>query len=159
MVEVIVAVVCLLLSAFQVDSFKVYSIAFYPFHSIKAKSETKCLSIISPLNHMSLLVPRRQEFKHHAIPCSQFVPATIFNGLPAIALAFSKQQSLTPTGLLHATALGIGIWSFLGFPGWIVGVSYLVLGSVATKIKMKEKEVLFWCSPNNSDKPTILHAR
>jgi uncharacterized membrane protein len=70
-----------------------------------------------------------------------FEEAVIFNCVQAAILMTIGQKSLTMQGLLHATILGIGLWTFLGFKGWIVCVSYLVLGSLATKVKMKEKEV------------------
>ena len=55
----------------------------------------------------------------------------------------TQQKSLTPSGLFHATLLGIGLWSFLDFQGWLVCVGYLLLGSLVTAVKMKEKEVRF----------------
>lgn len=71
-----------------------------------------------------------------------FKQAFMVNGIGAVLLGLSKQKSLTKTGLLHSAALGIGLWSFLGYQGWLVCVSYLILGSFATKVKMKEKEKL-----------------
>eukprot|EP01038_Epipyxis_sp_PR26KG_P009862 gene9862-13269_t len=68
--------------------------------------------------------------------------ACFFNFIPAIILKLSKQKSLTNEGLIHSTLLGIGLWTFLGFQGWLVGVIYFILGSLATKIRMKEKEKL-----------------
>jgi uncharacterized protein (TIGR00297 family) len=59
-------------------------------------------------------------------------------------LAFILSQipniPLTKSGLVHATFLGMGLWTFLGGKGWSACVIYFVLGSVVTKIKMKEKE-------------------
>jgi uncharacterized protein (TIGR00297 family) len=60
----------------------------------------------------------------------------------ALLLLVSKNKSLTKMGLLHATSLGIGLWSFLGPEGWLIGVLYFVMGSLATKVKMAEKERL-----------------
>lgn len=68
--------------------------------------------------------------------------ALVINGLWFTLLSFSKQKSLTRSGLLHATILGIGLWSLLGASGWLVCVSYLILGSLVTKVKMQEKEKL-----------------
>jgi len=70
-----------------------------------------------------------------------FEEAVLFNVAQALILIIIGQKSLTPQGLLHATILGIGLWTFLGFRGWIICVSYLIFGSLATKVKMKEKEV------------------
>ncbi|KAJ1417230.1 integral membrane protein DUF92-domain-containing protein, partial [Ochromonadaceae sp. CCMP2298] len=47
---------------------------------------------------------------------------------------------LTGAGLAHATALGVGLYTFLGLQGWLVTVGYLILGSLVTKVKMAEKE-------------------
>ena len=68
--------------------------------------------------------------------------ALLVNGLWWAMLSLSKQKSLTRSGLAHATILGIGLWSFLGPPGWLVCVAYLVMGSLVTKVKMREKEAL-----------------
>lgn len=72
---------------------------------------------------------------------SLFQEALLANGLWLAVLSASSQKSLTRQGLYHATALGIGLWSFLGPSGWLVCVSYLVLGSLVTKIRFREKEV------------------
>jgi hypothetical protein len=72
---------------------------------------------------------------------SNLQPALISNSIIASILFFSKQKSLTRAGLAHAYALGLGLWTFLGFEGWSIGAAYFVLGSIFTKIKMKEKEV------------------
>ena len=58
----------------------------------------------------------------------------------AIALSQVPKLPLTKAGLLHATILGTGLWTFLGIEGWSVCVIYFILGSLVTKIKMKEKE-------------------
>lgn len=71
-----------------------------------------------------------------------FETALLVNLPIATLLVLGKQKSLTSTGLAHSTALGIGLFTFLGFNGWAVGVLYFVLGSIATKVKMKEKEKL-----------------
>ena len=67
--------------------------------------------------------------------------AVIVNGIGALLILSSQQKSLTVTGVWHATMLGIGLWSFLDFNGWFVCLSYLLLGSFVTMVKMKEKEV------------------
>lgn len=71
-----------------------------------------------------------------------FQEALLFNGLWLALLSASKQKSLTRSGLVHATVLGVGLWSFLGLQGWLVCVAYLIMGSLVTKVKMKEKEAL-----------------
>lgn len=52
------------------------------------------------------------------------------------------QKSLTPSGLAHAWALGVILWSTLGWRGWCACVVYLVAGSKVTKVKMAKKEAL-----------------
>jgi hypothetical protein len=72
----------------------------------------------------------------------RFLEALVLNGLPCIFLNIRQSyRSLTPSGLLHATFLGIALWSLLGVSGWSYCFAYLVLGSAVTKIRMVEKEV------------------
>jgi hypothetical protein len=47
---------------------------------------------------------------------------------------------LTPQGMLHACALGSGLWATLGWKGWTLCVAYLFFGSAVTKVKFAEKE-------------------
>jgi uncharacterized protein (TIGR00297 family) len=49
-------------------------------------------------------------------------------------------KSLTPEGFAHAMALGTLLWATLGYRGWLVCVAYLILGTIVTKIRFKEKE-------------------
>uniref|UniRef100_A0A7S2GNY6 TIGR00297 family protein n=1 Tax=Octactis speculum TaxID=3111310 RepID=A0A7S2GNY6_9STRA len=60
----------------------------------------------------------------------------------AIMGSATGQKMLTPSGLLHAWALGIILWSALGWQGWSLCVFYLVMGSVVTKVKIEEKSKL-----------------
>jgi uncharacterized protein (TIGR00297 family) len=69
-----------------------------------------------------------------------FKQAVAVDAVVALILLQSPKTPLTKAGLLHATAFGIGLWTFLGPKGWLAGVLYFVLGSLVTKIKMKEKE-------------------
>ena len=73
---------------------------------------------------------------------SNFQESILVHGLLGTTLAVSTQKSLTSTGLFHATALGTGLWTFLGFKGWFLCVLYFLLGSWATKLKFAEKEVI-----------------
>ena len=54
--------------------------------------------------------------------------------------AYSKM--LTPSGLLHAWALGVILWSSFGWRGWSLCVVYLLAGSRVTKVKMADKVAL-----------------
>ena len=69
-----------------------------------------------------------------------FKRAVAVDGLLAIILSQIPRVPLTKAGLLHATILGTGLWTFLGSKGWLACVAYFVLGSLVTKIKMQEKE-------------------
>ena len=69
-----------------------------------------------------------------------FKRAVAVDGILALVLSQIPKVPLTKAGLFHATILGIGLWTFLGVEGWSAGVTYFVLGSIVTKIKMKEKE-------------------
>ncbi len=86
---------------------------------------------------------RNQEL--HVFPDPMLLPsftqAVSLNIIQAFILKATKQKFLTDEGLAHSTALGIGLWTFLGFKGWLVCVIYLALGNFVTKVKMLEKEV------------------
>ena len=71
-----------------------------------------------------------------------FQQALWANGIQAAFLSRIPKVPLTPAGLLHSAILGTGLMTFLGVEGWLVCVIYLILGSLVTKIKMKEKEQL-----------------
>eukprot|EP01031_Cornospumella_fuschlensis_P030472 gene30472-36831_t len=73
---------------------------------------------------------------------TQLIQASVLNLLPGFLLLFTNQRVLTKSGLMHATALGWGLWTFLGPAGWTMGAAYLILGYIVTKIRMKEKERL-----------------
>jgi uncharacterized protein (TIGR00297 family) len=49
---------------------------------------------------------------------------------------------LTPSGYIHALALGTILWSTLGYKGWTVCVLYLLLGQLVTKIGFQTKTKL-----------------
>jgi uncharacterized protein (TIGR00297 family) len=56
-------------------------------------------------------------------------------------IARSKLLSaLTPSGYIHAMALGTMLWTTLGWTGWTCCVLYLILGQIVTKIGFAEKE-------------------
>ena len=74
----------------------------------------------------------------------QFREASVVHGILAVAIASSNQRLLTFDGLVHATALGTGLWTWLGPAGWIVCVTYFALGSIATKQNSALKEVSYY---------------
>mgnify|MGYP002060934382 FL=1 len=47
---------------------------------------------------------------------------------------------LTPAGWVHAGALGTILWGCLGWRGWVAVVAYLVLGSLVTRVGLREKQ-------------------
>jgi hypothetical protein len=77
-----------------------------------------------------------------AVSSSAFYEALIVNGMLGSVLASSNQKFLTRDGLISAAALGVGLWSLLGWQGWALCVCYLVLGTLVTKVRMREKEVI-----------------
>ena len=70
------------------------------------------------------------------------IEATALNVFLFTALQSKLLKLLTPTGMLHACALGSGLWFTLGWKGWTLCVAYLFLGSAVTKVKFQEKEKL-----------------
>ena len=56
-----------------------------------------------------------------------------------IALA-QRAPLLTPAGWVHAGALGTILWGCLGWRGWVAVVAYLVLGSLVTRVGLREKQ-------------------
>ena len=56
-----------------------------------------------------------------------------------IAVA-QRAPLLTPAGWVHAGALGTILWGCLGWRGWVAVVAYLVLGSLVTRLGLREKQ-------------------
>jgi len=73
---------------------------------------------------------------------AKFSNACVVNMFFFTLLLIIRQQSLTKAGLFHSFLLGIGLWTFLGYEGWLLCVSYLILGSLVTKVKMNYKKSL-----------------
>ena len=61
------------------------------------------------------------------------------SGLAVIAWIAPKKL-LTPAGLRHAWFLGVWIWGRLGWQGYVVIMTYFLVGSAVTRIGMAEKE-------------------
>ena len=64
--------------------------------------------------------------------------AFVLNGA-LIALA-QRLPLLTRSGWVHAGILGTILWGCLGWQGWLMVVSYLVLGSLVTRLGLKRKQ-------------------
>ena len=56
-----------------------------------------------------------------------------------IAVA-QRAPLLTPAGWVHAGALGTILWGCLGWRGWVAVVANLVLGSLVTRLGLREKQ-------------------
>ncbi|WP_148228780.1 TIGR00297 family protein [Parasynechococcus marenigrum] len=56
-----------------------------------------------------------------------------------IAVA-QRAPLLTLAGWVHAGALGTILWGCLGWRGWVAVVAYLVLGSLVTRLGLREKQ-------------------
>ena len=56
-----------------------------------------------------------------------------------IAVA-QRAPLLTPAGWVHAGALGTILWGCLSWRGWVAVVAYLVLGSLVTRVGLREKQ-------------------
>jgi hypothetical protein len=68
------------------------------------------------------------------------VQAALLNIFGFAVLQSKLKKMLTPEGMVHACALGIGLWATLGWRGWTLCVAYLILGQAVTKVRFAEKE-------------------
>ena len=64
--------------------------------------------------------------------------ALLLNGV-LIALA-QRAPVLTRSGWVHAGILGTILWGSLGWRGWLAVVLYLVLGSLVTRLGLRQKQ-------------------
>jgi Integral membrane protein DUF92 len=71
------------------------------------------------------------------VPLAQ---ACTINAVGFAILLKPLSKMLTPSGLLNAFFLGSALWATLGWKGWSVCVTYLLLGVLVTKIRFSEKE-------------------
>ena len=106
----------------------------------RPKSTKTSTSAVLPYRHGRASLPLHVALDPNMV--QMFQQALWANGIQAAFLSRLPKVPLTQAGLLHATILGTGLMTFLGVEGWLVCVIYLVLGSLVTKIKMKEKEEL-----------------
>ncbi|MFM7268067.1 MAG: TIGR00297 family protein [Cyanobium sp.] len=68
---------------------------------------------------------------------SHWLTALLLNTL-LIALA-QRAPLLTRSGWIHAGVLGTLLWGALGWRGWLAVVAYLALGSLVTRLGIREK--------------------
>ncbi len=80
-------------------------------------------------------------FSISSLPISQgwLVAIALNTILGAIALLLPRKV-LTTAGICHAWALGITVWGCLGWQGYLVILSYLIIGSGVTRIGKDIKE-------------------
>ena len=60
---------------------------------------------------------------------------------PLLLLA-RRLPLLTPAGWMHAALLGTLLWGSLGWRGWLAVVLYLLLGSLVTRLGLRQKQLL-----------------
>ena len=58
----------------------------------------------------------------------------------ALIAGAQRLPLLTPSGWVHAGALGTILWGCLGWGGWLAVVIYLAAGSLVTKIGWRDKQ-------------------
>lgn len=68
--------------------------------------------------------------------------ALALNSVLFVVAKLLRQHILTHTGLLHAFGLGVLLWTCLSWQGYSLCFSFLIIGSLATKIGKEEKERL-----------------
>ena len=73
------------------------------------------------------------------VPKQAAVAVSVNSGIAALGVA-KGQSLLTPGGLFHSWALGVILWSTLGWRGWSTCVLFLLAGSAVTKVKKAKKE-------------------
>ena len=78
-------------------------------------------------------------FDNNPIPSIWLTAIALNTVLGAIALLLPRKV-LTTAGIWHAWILGIVVWGCLGWQGYVVIVSYLVIGSGVTRIGKDIKE-------------------
>ncbi|OIP79011.1 MAG: TIGR00297 family protein [Oscillatoriales cyanobacterium CG2_30_44_21] len=78
---------------------------------------------------------------NNSFPISQewLIAIALNTILGAIALLLPRKV-LTTTGIYHAWALGIIVWGCIGWQGYLVILSYLIVGSGVTRIGKEIKE-------------------
>ena len=73
------------------------------------------------------------------VPKQAAVAVSVNSGIAALGVV-KGQSLLTRGGLFHSWALGVILWSTLGWRGWSTCVLFLLAGSAVTKVKKAKKE-------------------
>lgn len=71
---------------------------------------------------------------------STWIVAIALNSVLLAIARVAPKQLLTPSGLLHAWALGVVLWVTLGWQGYVVVLFYFAVGSAVTRVGMAKKE-------------------
>ena len=66
--------------------------------------------------------------------------ALLVNG--GLILLLHRLPVLTARGWVHGGALGTMLWGTMGWPGWLMVVLYLALGSAVTRLGLRRKQAL-----------------
>jgi uncharacterized protein (TIGR00297 family) len=66
--------------------------------------------------------------------------AIALNSALAVMAWIAPKKLLTPAGLAHAWFLGVVIWGTLGWQGYLIIMTYFLVGSAVTRIGMAKKE-------------------
>ena len=109
--------------------------------SSSSSSSSKSLAIIPT----SLTRVIRVLFPPSSSIGSSIIPFSYALSLQLLLFATFRSKlltMLTPSGYIHALALGTILWSTLGYKGWTVCVLYLLLGQLVTKIGFQTKTKL-----------------
>jgi len=78
----------------------------------------------------------------NSFPISQdWIVAIALNTILGVIALLLPHKVLTTAGICHAWVLGIIVWGCLGWQGYIVILSYLIIGSGVTRIGKDIKEV------------------
>ncbi|KAL3808710.1 hypothetical protein ACHAXA_003789 [Cyclostephanos tholiformis] len=115
----------------------------YSRRRLHGASSSSALSLFSPTSSsMGVVVSRLLGdlfASRGSVPLSYSLS---FNAALFCALRPKLLTMLTPSGYIHAFALGTMLWTALGWRGWTVCVMYLFLGQAVTKVGFEEKEAL-----------------
>ncbi|MFN5515441.1 MAG: TIGR00297 family protein [Cyanobacteriota bacterium] len=71
-----------------------------------------------------------------------WLTALLVNGALGLVAWLLPKKLLTLQGYLHAGILGIGLWGTLGWRGYLVILTYFILGSAVTRLGFAQKERL-----------------
>lgn len=70
---------------------------------------------------------------------NSWLSAVIINTILLIIALILPKKLLTVMGYLHSWVLGVVIWGYLQWQGYLIVMFYFLVGSAITKVKLKEK--------------------